>query len=182
MDPNKMQQSTISKIRVLADSNMGAASVITSSGEAILSVLQQLEKFNIRGEKIWCLFKDFCDGDREKVTEFIINMKEQPTGYCCNGHDWGPSRNAKRTQCFATECKKEGQKYCGTCFSTRYCSRECQTVSWKDGHDKRCKQNVVNINKTVKKMGIQEASRRLYLLGLLSEQGVVQFMRKHHLA
>lgn len=178
MDPNKLQSDVVKRIRILADGNMGAGSVITGTGDALPAVLDQLEKFNIRGCDIWCLFKDHCNADQDMTTEFIINMKERPTGYCINEHDWGPSRSAKRTQCFAPECKEEATKYCSRCYSTRYCSKKCQADGWKDGHNKRCKQNVVNIEEAIKKMGVSEASSRLYILGLLSKQAVIQYMKK----
>jgi hypothetical protein len=180
MDPNALHRDVIAKIRILADSNMGAASVIVNSGKDIPTVISQLEKYSVRGEKIWCIFNHMCAGDQISTTEFIINMDEPLTGYCSAEHDWGPSRSAKRTQCFAPECKMEATKYCSRCYSARYCSRQCQSIGWKNGHNKRCQKNITNINNAVEEMGVTESSRRLYSLGLLSEQGVVHYMRKHH--
>jgi len=181
MNPNNLQRDVVDRVRILADSNMGAASVITGSGTDLPVVITQLEKYNVRGEKIWCIFKDICDGDQNKTTSFIINMKEPLNGFCRAGHNWGPSRSSKRTQCFGLECKKEATKFCSKCYTTRYCSIECQSSSWKDGHNKRCKQNIINIDAAVKKIGIREASKQLYILGLLSERGIVQYMHKYHI-
>jgi hypothetical protein len=181
MNPNNMHRDVINKVRMLADYNVGAASIITGSGKDLPAVIEQLEKYNVKGKKIWCIFKDMCDGDQSKTISFIINMKEPLNGFCRAGHNWGPSRSSKRTQCFGPACEAEATKFCSNCYTTRYCSIKCQVAGWKDGHNKRCKRNIANIDAAVEKMGVKEASKKLYILGLLSERGIVQYMNKYHI-
>ena len=180
MDLNKLPRDTINRICVLADGNTGAGSIIAYAGERIPKVLDQLEKLGIGGVHIWCLFMCMSGSDKEETIENILSMKEPPTGYCGNGHDWGPSRYAPRTQCFGDECTNEGTMYCSKCYSVRYCSRECQSASWPAGHNKRCKANVVAIKEAVDKMGVAKSAARLFKLGLLTECGVVRFMKKYY--
>jgi hypothetical protein len=179
-DLNKLPRVTIDRIGALIDGNLGSGSVIAAAGERLPKVLDQLEKFNIKGSYIWCLFMCKSKGDREKAIDTIIEMKESPTGYCSNGHDWGPSRCEAQTQCFGIDCMNEGTKYCSKCYSVRYCSRECQSAAWQGGHNKRCNANVMRIKEAVNKMGVYKSAARIFDLHLLTEHGVVQFMKKYY--
>jgi hypothetical protein len=45
--------------------------------------------------------------------------------------------NLKYVHCGNPSCKNTGKSFCGGCGVVPYCSKECQTASWKD-HKKDC--------------------------------------------
>ncbi|TFK58048.1 hypothetical protein BDN72DRAFT_851867, partial [Pluteus cervinus] len=53
-----------------------------------------------------------------------------------------PSKRNKSNKCSNSECKVmdalNNFRKCGNCFSSFYCSKECQTAHWKNGHKICC--------------------------------------------
>jgi hypothetical protein len=138
------------EITTLCGSNMGAASsFVKIKSEHVFGIVAQLKKFNIKGELIWCLFKDVNHENADDFTEFVLALKERPTS-CPRGMcDWKVTEEAKKEQeppgrmrfgniCVNRECGVDGLRTCGACFSVKYCSRECQTVD-RARHKKECK-------------------------------------------
>lgn len=158
--------------------NHGALVAITSANST--EVNSKLKHFDIRGEHVWCLYRHICKGDTAAFIKYISDMKERPSGIFECGHDWGASYSAPRTVCFAEGCENEGTKFCANCFSTRYCSRKCQRQSWSEVHKKTCNEYRDNVMSAICKYGVNEAARRLYISGILSEKGILRFIKKYN--
>jgi len=60
----------------LAKGNMGAANVLTQlCGENAFTSLDSLRKYNITGSLIWCLYKDVCKQNLQKMINVLENCE-----------------------------------------------------------------------------------------------------------
>jgi hypothetical protein len=167
------------RLHKLCDDNIAAVSIVCKDGNDMPKIVDKLEELGIKGKLIWCLYKDQCKGKYDTFRSTLLKMKERPSGIFPCGCNWGPSRFAKRTECFHSACHTEARFYCSCCFTVRYCSAECQKAAWRDGHKKRCKAHQVSILAAINKFGQAEAAKRLYILGLIGEEGIIRFVKKH---
>ncbi len=63
-------------IKVLANGNMGAATVLTKLfTENAFSTFEILRKYNITGPLIWCLYKDVCKQNLQKMINVLENCE-----------------------------------------------------------------------------------------------------------
>jgi hypothetical protein len=174
-----MNPSHIERMQKTVQGNKAAIAAICSNCDGIADTLDILEKYDIKGQQVWCIYKHYCNGEPTTFSKFILEMKEKPSGICERGCKWGPSSFAPRTVCFNTGCLNEAVNYCSNCFSVRYCSVACQKKDWSEKHKQSCAQNVINIKDAIKIFGAKEASRRLYILGLLSEAAIFKVIDKY---
>ena len=60
----------------LAKGHMGAQTVITQlCGENAFTSLDSLQKYNITGSLIWCLYKDVCKQNLHKMITILDNCE-----------------------------------------------------------------------------------------------------------
>ena len=60
----------------LAKGNMGAANVLSQLFcENAFSTIESLQKYNITGPLIWCLYKDVCKQNLQKMINVLKNCE-----------------------------------------------------------------------------------------------------------
>lgn len=76
----------------LVDYNYGAKSVLDAIPlKYVDEVFAQLQKFEIKGGMIWCVYKDICDQDDKAFLSMMLTMKKRPKGCRRNCYHWKDS-------------------------------------------------------------------------------------------
>jgi len=161
--------------RIIVDGDVDKVKMTEEGIKNSSKIMKHMTDLKLTNEQFNCILNCSCDGNYGEFKDNILRLNYASARICekCDCK-WDAIEMLRDELCNKKGCTKEGKLYCSVCYTSLYCSKNCQKMDW---NTTGCHKNVCADNK-IKIMGAV-MHNDVYVRDIISERGIMLFMRRY---